>query len=58
MFNKQQIINEIAKSFSNNIGNRITIELANGMLQEIAKHIPEMSIENVDNPTADTSAQE
>lgn len=57
MFDKQQIVNEISKSFVNNIGNKITIELANGMLQEIAKHIPDMRLESVEGePIVDTTA--
>lgn len=38
---KVQIIGAIAQLFINNQGNRITAELANGMISEISKYIPE-----------------
>lgn len=40
MFDKEQVINNVAKVFQNNLGNRITVELANGMIQEVIKQIP------------------
>ena len=51
---KQRIIQEIAKVFQNNVGNRISIELANGMVSEISKHIPEMkeAVTDVNDPAA------
>lgn len=52
----QDTINKIATIFQNNVGNRITIELANGMLSEIIKHLPEDQQIEHPNPT-DTSTK-
>lgn len=38
---KVQIVGAIAQLFINNQGNRITAELANGIISEIAKYIPD-----------------
>lgn len=57
MINKQLLMQQIAQIFVNNAGNRLTLELSNGILQEIVKLIPEPQ-ENVDNPTTDTSTKE
>lgn len=40
-------LEEIQQIFVNNLGNKITVELANGMLQEIIKLIPQVKL--VDN---------
>ena len=45
MFDSNKLINDVAAVFQTNIGNRITVELANGMIQSIAKLIPEIKIE-------------
>lgn len=60
MVDKQEIMNQIAKIMQNNLGNRISVELANGILQEIQKFIPELEVtqENVHNSTADSGAKE
>jgi hypothetical protein len=34
-------LQKIANIFQSNLGNRITVELANGMIQEIAKILPQ-----------------
>lgn len=34
-------LNKIATVFQNNLGNRLTLELANGMVQEILKCLPQ-----------------
>lgn len=44
---------QIAQIFVNNLGNKLTPELANGMIQSILKVIAD-----VDNSPADTSAKE
>lgn len=44
---------QIAQIFANNLGNKLTVELANGMIQSILKVLAD-----VDNPPADTSPQE
>lgn len=60
MVDKQEIMNQIAKIMQNNLGNRISVELANGILQEIQKFIPELEVtqENVHNSTADSGTKE
>lgn len=49
------VINQIAGIFQNNLGNRLSLELANGMIQEIAKLIPQTEASN-DNPTTTDSS--
>jgi hypothetical protein len=44
--------NKIAAVFQSNLGNRITLELANGMLSEIIKLLPQSEEANVDTTTA------
>ncbi len=46
--NTLQILQQI---FQNNLGNRLTVQLCNGMLQEIASLIP--IIQEVDAPPAE-----
>lgn len=60
MVDKQEIMNQIAKIMQDNLGNRISVALANGMLQEIQKFIPELEVtqENVHNSTADSGTKE
>ena len=60
MVDKQEIMNQIAKIMQDNLGNRIGVALANGMLQEIQKFIPELEVtqENVHNSTADSGTKE
>lgn len=36
-------LQKIAGIFQSNLGNRITVELANGMIQEIAKILPQVT---------------
>jgi hypothetical protein len=36
-------LQKIAGIFQSNLGNRITVELANGMIQEIAKILPQIT---------------
>lgn len=43
-------VQKIANIFQSNLGNRITVELANGMIQEIAKILPQVSEPSEDKP--------
>lgn len=45
MIDKQQLIQIIAQVIMNNAGNRITQELAIGMVQEISRQIPDQPID-------------
>lgn len=51
------MINQIAQIFQNNLGNKLTVELANGMIMEIAKTLPKVEEINDDNTATDTDAQ-
>lgn len=45
---------QIAQIFQNNLNNKLTLELANGMISAIFQLLPQEPA-NVDNPPADTS---
>ena len=54
--NQEETLKKIAMIFQNNVGNRLSVELANGMIQEIAKILQENGLENnVNNSTTDSS---
>lgn len=62
MLDKSKFIQHAATVFQQNVGNRITPELANGMIAAIAQAYPDVSIEDengikvdVDNPAATPS---
>lgn len=59
MFNKKgdEMKEQIAQIFQNNLNNKLTLELANGMISAIFQLLPQEPA-NVDNPPADTSAKE
>ena len=50
------MLDVITKLFQENLGNRLTVALANGMLMEIGKLLQESG--NDDTAAADTDAQE
>lgn len=58
MDNQEVVLNQIAKVFQNNLGNRITVELANGMIQEISKSLPQPGPQDVNNTTTDPGTKE
>jgi len=40
---------EMVRIFQDNLGNRLTVALANGMIAEIAKHIPKEPVKEPEN---------
>ncbi len=46
MIDKQQLVQMVAQIIVNNMGNRITQELATGMVQEISRQIPDQPVSN------------
>jgi len=64
MFDRNRIQQNFVAVFQQNIGNRITPELANGMIAVLMAAVPEMHIENSEggkinvNDTAKTASNE